>query len=909
MRERILTTCRRIAALASLLLVPASAAEPPKTALDLRECAIVLPNPAAPAERYAAKELGEFIRAAVGTAPAVISEKEPERKSEIRLGAARLSASEAAEPLPVSAGNPEAYVIRPENGHVRLRGNSARGTLYAAYDLLETDLGIRFLAPDATYVPQSEGRVEVAARSFEPVLEYRNIYCDPVWAVRNRLNASWTLIPLEEVTGGIKWIGPSFVHTFHYLVPPEKYRNTHPEYFSLIDGKRLIDHSQLCLTNPDVADLAEAEIRKWIAEAKKSPDTQYLVSVSGNDWGNCCQCPECAKVNAEEQSQSGTLWRFINRLAERLEKDHPEVRLETLAYNWSFNPPAATRPNPRVVVRLAPIDGDFGRPISDASHGNGEVLKQLRNWQDRAGKLYVWDYVTNFDAYFSPFPNLRAIGENIRIYADAGVKGYYGQGTQTPGGEMALLRNYLLAKCMWNPQADSSATVEEFCRLYYGEAASKAILEYIDLLHREFLSQDTRLSIRRTPPCMMFTDEFLQAADQLLAEAEKQAETPEQKARVAVFRLPVWYEMLEKEFARHGVIAQLPTEWFFRTDPEKRGRREAWFQPDSSAVAAEKIRIDAPWTAQQHPNYHGVAWYRTGFEIPESAVGRELALYFGAVDGLCTVYLDGREIGSQKKPPEMMWNKGFYLELPADIRPGPHTLAVEVSKDSFSAGIWKPVALIDRQSRLPTGVREAAERFPQVADTAGVTHLSEFYGRPRAQLEEDFYPRIQALLNRRAAPVPDMSAKRFYPTDFANVHRTFRMETEDSATRGAVLVQQPGAWSLNQAIQIGIPPELQKRTPSGAPAKFKVRVRVTGLSNKRGDVFSFGCRTVEPDWSGTILAEQTVTRKDCSDKWKEFQVALPQFKPGVNYSLFLKAADGSGVFSAVHLDYFELSEE
>ena len=42
------------------------------------------------------------------------------------------------------------------------------------------------------------------------------------------------------------------VHTFYPLMPPAEFFNDHPEYYSLIDGKRIHDHAQLCLSNPDV---------------------------------------------------------------------------------------------------------------------------------------------------------------------------------------------------------------------------------------------------------------------------------------------------------------------------------------------------------------------------------------------------------------------------------------------------------------------------------------------------------------------------------------------------------------------------------------------------------------------------------------------------------------------------------
>ena len=71
-------------------------------------------------------------------------------------------------------------------------------------------------------------------------------------------------------------------------MPVEVYYEQHPEYFALVDGKRLRDRTQLCCTNEDVIQLAIDGIRQRMRSA---PDATYF-SVSQNDWGNFCQCPQ-----------------------------------------------------------------------------------------------------------------------------------------------------------------------------------------------------------------------------------------------------------------------------------------------------------------------------------------------------------------------------------------------------------------------------------------------------------------------------------------------------------------------------------------------------------------------------------------------------------------------------------------
>ena len=86
---------------------------------------------------------------------------------------------------------------------------------------------------------------------------------DKDWAARNKTNGDHS--ELDDSTGGkVKYF--PFVHSFYAMIPPEKHFKEHPEYFSLIDGKRRVERGQLCLTNPDVLRLGIEAVERWIRE-------------------------------------------------------------------------------------------------------------------------------------------------------------------------------------------------------------------------------------------------------------------------------------------------------------------------------------------------------------------------------------------------------------------------------------------------------------------------------------------------------------------------------------------------------------------------------------------------------------------------------------------------------------------
>jgi hypothetical protein len=85
--------------------------------------------------------------------------------------------------------------------------------------------------------------------------------------------------------GGEDW--GMWVHTMFSLVPPEKYFELHPEYYALMDGKRV--KTQLCLSNAEVLAITIEELGKRM---KEKPDKIYW-SVSQMDTFGACECDGC----------------------------------------------------------------------------------------------------------------------------------------------------------------------------------------------------------------------------------------------------------------------------------------------------------------------------------------------------------------------------------------------------------------------------------------------------------------------------------------------------------------------------------------------------------------------------------------------------------------------------------------
>lgn len=438
----------------------------------------------------------------------------------------------------------EELVIRVKGGRLLLAGGRPRGTLYAVNHFLQEQCGVRWWAPWATDIPHRPSlRVPKLDVRSQPAFEYREPYWwagfEPHWKAHNGANGQNQEIS-AALGGCIKYKG--FCHTFYPLVPPDKYFGPHPEWYSLIKGKRTHENAQLCLSNPELRDFVVQRVKEWLRE---SPDDK-IISVTQNDCFGACECPNCKAIDDAEGSPSGSMLAFVNYIAEKIEPEFPDVAVDTFAYQYTRHPPKTIHPRPNVIVRLCSIECNFREPLDHPS--NAAFLADLATWSKICHRLYVWDYVTDFANYVLPHPNWFVLGPNVRLFHDYGVKGVFEEGAYGgPGEEMAEMRAWVLAQLLWNPQLDDRALIKEFLRGYYGKQAGEIIERYLEVMHKASEGFNLRCFLGKDPPHLRFQP--LVAAERLWQQAEEAASReadPDKLIRVRMGHLPLRYAVLSR---------------------------------------------------------------------------------------------------------------------------------------------------------------------------------------------------------------------------------------------------------------------------------------------------------------------------------------------------------------------------
>ena len=530
----------------ALLLAMPSSGSPAFTisATDHKPCPIVISSNASPSERYAAQELQHYLEAITLVKLPIVEDSVRSVSREILVGDnAHVRALHL--PLDISKLGPEGFALRTLKNKLIIAGARPRGTLYGVYTLLEEKLGVRWFTPELEVIPHTNRLVLASLNEARvPALEYRQVFWTEMmrnadFAARHRLNGEQN--QLAEKHGGSAVVYFPFVHSFDTLIPPELYQD-HPEYFPLINGKRKNGYVQRCLSNPDVLKLAIATVRQWIHDHPQAT----IISVSQNDTGNWCQCDVCKAFDDQEGSPAASLIRFVNAIAENIEPDFPNVRIDTLAYQYTRKPPKTLRPRPNVIIRLCSIECCFAHPLATCdSNENRKFRDDILAWQPVARKLYVWDYTTDFGHYQQPFPNFESLQPNVQFFVQHGVTGLFEQGNYSGGGsgELGPLRAYLLAELLWNPNTDPNRHTTEFLNAYYGKAAVP-MRAYLSLLEHQVSDGKTHAHIFDSSKAAYLNDSFLAEAAKIFDAAEQAAENDSVRFRVQVARLPMYYVQL-----------------------------------------------------------------------------------------------------------------------------------------------------------------------------------------------------------------------------------------------------------------------------------------------------------------------------------------------------------------------------
>ncbi|MCR5523728.1 MAG: DUF4838 domain-containing protein [Clostridia bacterium] len=498
--------------------------------------AVITAAEASDTDLYAAKLLSRYLNEIDGREYPVKTEGENFEGVAFYVGAT--SKADAAALEGKSDGS---YFIEPVEGGAAIYGAGRRGTIYGIFGYLQDCCACRWFTAEDGMQCTAGREVVLPAQKIEynAYFEYTDTDwhspTDPVYSIANGLNGSPYRRLSDEQGGNTEYLG-GFCHTFiNQFCKPDKYFDSHPEYYALRDGRRVTD--QLCLTNEGVYETVLSEVLDLLRTAHNPEAEVQIVSLTQNDNQKYCQCDKCRALDEENGSQSGTMITFVNRIARAVKAaGYDNVALDTFAYQYTRKAPTKVVPDDNVIVRLCTIECCFTHPLNDSScERNAALMKDLEDWNKICSRIYVWDYTTNYAYTVGIMPDFGVLQENMQCFYEHGVKGVYEEGAyyvNNCNAEFGELRAYLISRLLRDPYCDFDRETELFCNSFYGEGGPY-IREFIGKITENAQKRDSGIYARMTDVFDFSQAEAVQL-DELWAKAKEAAK--DEKALAAIER-------------------------------------------------------------------------------------------------------------------------------------------------------------------------------------------------------------------------------------------------------------------------------------------------------------------------------------------------------------------------------------
>ncbi len=519
---------------------------------------IHLRSSASETEIFAAKELSNYINKASLTKLDITIEVEDypfplilvSEPDDLTFDLAELSSK-------VASLDKSGYSISVSDNNLIIASKDMRGILTGIYAFLEKFLRIRWPSwgKETEVIPYSpvisldsvdiQSNPDFSHRSFtnySPIDERVNLMID--WMGKNRLSCFMINLNLGEsfeqsrgmIIPQIKRRGLDLEashHSFYYWIPPKDYFEKHPQYFSLIDGKRN-PNSQLCLSNPE---LVQEVIDRILSFIRRNPSID-IIGLYPNDRFGWCECENCKPPESSDQSgfkwiadttdktggdfesfwaqqpsYSNLYFSFIKQVADAISKEYPDKLISSLAYHNYIDPPVDLDLPENVIVTFAPFRRCVKHSLyHESCPRNNRYRELLEKWREiTKGPLILFEYYLFPDYLSLPYPAWNILAQDLKYHKKNRINGFVLEYKPEEWAQYNLTA-YAYSRLCWETEQKVEDIVADYCRAYYGEAG-EAMFNYFTTFKEGVESDDSC--------CLYYSPDYLKTIPyKLLAKCE-----------------------------------------------------------------------------------------------------------------------------------------------------------------------------------------------------------------------------------------------------------------------------------------------------------------------------------------------------------------------------------------------------
>ena len=493
---------------------------------------IVVPQNMSEQTKYAVDELTLALEK-ISKVKFEVTDK-PQAKNNIFVGSIenmpRIAKMQKALKLPAPSMH-EALAVYLIGEDLYLAGNNNRGVNYAVYSFLQNQLGVRwfwpgddgeFITPMASYTLPAKLQYNFQPvfriRAMSPCHWHRHLPTER-WLGRNFLNGDSRSLSIRDKGSFIK------VNGGHVVALSRKLFDTHPEWFSMIGGKRERSAYAGCWSNPEVFEYVVDKISKLIEKNKID-----ILNAFPADIIPRCECEKCLAI---APTPTDRWYTFYAKLIEALKVKHPNLKYAGIAYQ-EFREVPNVPVKYLEYVEYCHYNRCYAHNLEDPKCPiNKRSMSEIAKWSKKH-QMGIYGY--EFDLFCMYTPSWYANADAMRVYKKFNMyrikteisvhdpkkytRNKYPQIVQR-------LTYWIWTRLVWNPDADVDELLADFCNTVYGKEAGKYLLDFHKEMGKAWQKLDFHPTYFGAKPLgyarKLFTDKRMKWAKNQFAKARAAA--------------------------------------------------------------------------------------------------------------------------------------------------------------------------------------------------------------------------------------------------------------------------------------------------------------------------------------------------------------------------------------------------
>lgn len=273
--------------------------------------------------------------------------------------------------------------------------------------------------------------------------------------------------------------------------------------YAWVDGKR--NKQQFCFSSGSTFRAIRNFIVDEYGDGNGSPK---WFMIAPNDNALVCNCVACQADGNTPTNATESVVRLLNKLA----KTFPAHHFFTTAYHTTAKAPVQMMES-NTGVFISTIDLPKRPLLAKNDPSVRAFLAVLDAWKDRTTNIYVWDYISNFDDYLTPYPVLSRLKSNLPFFEEQGVSGIFLNGSGYDYSPLDDVKTFVMAALLHDASLPLDQLVKAYFKRFYPSTNELLSSYYLKLEERQ-LGGNTALpvyfSFREAETLYFQYEEFIQ---------------------------------------------------------------------------------------------------------------------------------------------------------------------------------------------------------------------------------------------------------------------------------------------------------------------------------------------------------------------------------------------------------------